>query len=190
MKEWYFLKDKEKVGPLSIEEIQGLIKSNELTSNSKVWKKGLKAWEDISKLDDFKSFFSSASKKTPKPEDSSSDDFPDETISNISDSDKTYSMIMYLVMPCCCWLPGIIMWLIKKDKSRFIDQNGKNALNHFILLFIVSTLNIPLIFLFGIGIITGLILSICSLVFLIIAAIKAKNGIVWTIPGFNFIKID
>ena len=40
MKEWYYLKEKEKVGPLSIEEIQGLIKSNEITSNSKVWKKG------------------------------------------------------------------------------------------------------------------------------------------------------
>lgn len=189
MKEWYFLKGKEKVGPLSVEEIQGLIKSDEITSSSKVWKKGLKAWEDISKIDDFKSYFSSTSKKTPKPEEPSSGDFPDETASDISDSDKTYSMIMYLVMPCCCWLPGIIMWLIKKDKSRFIDQNGKNALNHFILFFIVSILNVPLVF-FGIGIITGVMLSICSLVVLIIAAIKAKNGIVWTIPGFNFIKID
>lgn len=190
MKEWYFLKEKEKVGPLTPEEIQALIKSNEITLKTKVWKKGLKAWEDISKIDDFKPFFTTASKITTKPEDSAPDGFPDEAVPDVSDSDKTYSMIMYLVIPCCCWIPGIIMWLIKKDKSRFIDQNGKNALNHFILLIIAGIINIPLVFLFGIGIVTGLMLGIYSLVVLIIAAIKAKNGIVWTIPGFNFIKID
>jgi hypothetical protein len=189
MKEWYYLKDKEKVGPLSIEEIQGLIKSNEITSNSKVWKKGLKAWEDISKIDDFKSFFSSASKKTPKPEDSSSDDFPDETISNISDSDKTYSMIMYLTTPCCCWIPGLVMWLIKKDKSEFINKNGKNIINHIILMAIVYIISLPLI-LFCVGYITLFLGLVYSLVVLIMAAIKAKKGEVWKIPGFNFIKID
>jgi len=189
MKEWYYLKDKEKVGPLSIEEIQSLIKSNEIKSSSKVWKKGLKAWEDISKIDDFKSFFSSASKKTPKPEDSSLDDFPDETISDISDSEKTYSMMLYLLTPCCCWIPGVVMWLIKKDKSEFINKNGKNMLNHLILMLIINAISIPLVF-FMIGLIPLGLGLVYSLVVLIIAAIKAKNGEVWNIPGFNFIKID
>ena len=191
MKEWYYLKEKEKVGPLSIEEIQGLIKSNEITPNSKVWKKGLKAWEDISKLDDFKSFFSSASKKTPKPDDSSPDDFPDETASDISDSDKTYSMIMYLVTPFCCWIPGLVMWLIKKDKSEFINKNGKNILNHLITAFIASLICFPVALItFGIGLILYPIVGLFSLVVLIMAAIKAKYVEVWKIPGFNFIKID
>jgi uncharacterized Tic20 family protein len=181
MKEWYFLKGKEKVGPLSVEEIQGLIKNNEIKLNSKVWKKGLKAWEDISKLDDFKSFFSSASKKTPKPDDSSSDELPDETISDITDSDKTYSLILCLVSIsfCCFGIPGLVMWFIKKDKSVFVNNVGINVLNNHITMLIIS--------LGTCGI--GLILCVpYSLVVLIMAGIKAKKGEAWKIPGFNFIK--
>lgn len=181
MKEWYFLKGKEKIGPLSVEEIQGLIKSNEITSNSKVWKKGLKAWEDISKLDDFKSFFSSASKKTPKPDDSTPDDFPDETASDISDSDKTYSMILCLVsVPFCCFaIPGLVMWFIKKDKSKLVNNVGINVLNNHITMLIIS------IGTCGIG---GIPCLLYSLVVMIMSGIKAKKGELWKIPGFNFIK--
>jgi len=189
MKEWYFLKGQEKVGPLSLEEIQGLIKRNEITSNSKVWKKGLKAWEDISKLDDFKLYFLSKPIKSPKTDVPLTNDFPGETVSEISDSEKTYSMILYLTTPCCCWIPGVVMWLIKKDKSKFIDKNGKNMLNHLILMFIVGLINTPLICIL-VGYVTVGLILIYSLVVCIIAAVKAKNGVVWKIPGFNFIKLD
>lgn len=189
MKEWYFLKEKEKVGPLTPEEIQALIKSNEITLKTKVWKKGLKAWEDISKIDDFKAFFTTASKITTKPEDSAPDGFPDDTVSDVSDSDKTYAMIMYLVTPCCCWLPSVIMWLIKKDKSSFVNQNGKNILNHIITELIVFIISVPLTLVL-IGWVLIMFAAVYSIAVMIIAAIKAKNGEVWKIPGFNFIKID
>ena len=98
---------------------------------------------------------------------------------------------MYLVTPFCCWIPGLVMWLIKKDKSEFINKNGKNILNHLITAFIASLICFPVALItFGIGLILYPIVGLFSLVVLIMAAIKAKNGEVWKIPGFNFIKID
>jgi uncharacterized protein len=57
----------------------------------------------------------------------------------------------------------LVIWLIKKDESSFIDRHGKEAVNFGITLLIVSIVG---------GIVTCGILSIVALVFGIIYAIQ------------------
>ncbi|MGB8704909.1 MAG: DUF4870 domain-containing protein, partial [Gillisia sp.] len=56
------------------------------------------------------------------------------------------------------------------------DMHGKMILNFQISLFIYSLICVPLIFLFGLGIVLLIIIGIITLVFPIINAIKTSNG--------------
>ena len=69
----------------------------------------------------------------------------------------------------------LIIWLIKKEESRYIDQQGKEALNFQISLMIYSFITFLLCFV-GIGILLIPVLGIFALVFNIIATIKAYEG--------------
>lgn len=81
----------------------------------------------------------------------------------------------------------LIIWLIKKDTMPFVGDQAKEALNFAIT---VSGASLVLLMLtvmsLGIGIlVTGplmLIIGIASLVFVIIAAIKANEGTAYRYP--------
>ena len=74
----------------------------------------------------------------------------------------------------------LIIWQIKKDELPFVDEQGKEAVNFQISMFIysfagsiacaITCIGIPLIP------VVVIVIGICDLVFLIIAAIKANNG--------------
>lgn len=75
----------------------------------------------------------------------------------------------------------LVLWLIKKDSMPFVDQQGKEVLNFQITLSIVFFvcmltfwLIIPMILAFGIG--------IAALVLIIMAAIKANDGVPYRYP--------
>ena len=81
-----------------------------------------------------------------------------------------------------CVIGPLILWLIKKDESTFIDNQGKEALNFQISILIYTlvslvTICIPplcMLILFGIG--------VCNLVFIIIASIESNKGTAYRYP--------
>lgn len=86
-----------------------------------------------------------------------------------------------------CFLGPLIIWMVKKDSMRFVDDQGKEALNFnitvagiFLILLILSVVTL------GIGLViavpVGLIVGIAWLVFTIIAAIKANEGVAYRYP--------
>ncbi|MEO7050060.1 MAG: DUF4870 domain-containing protein [Rhodanobacter sp.] len=86
-----------------------------------------------------------------------------------------------------CFIGPLVIWLIKKDTMPFVNDQGKEALNFnitvaiaFVVLFLltVMTLGIGLIITIPLWIIIG----ICWLVFTIIAAIKANEGVRYRYP--------
>ncbi len=86
-----------------------------------------------------------------------------------------------------CFIGPLIIWLLKKDTMRFVDDQGKEALNFNItvaliflalLLFSVFTLGIGLL----IAIPGWIIVGIAWLIFTIIAAIKANEGVAYRYP--------
>lgn len=70
----------------------------------------------------------------------------------------------------------LILWIVNKDKVIAMDVHGKSILNFQISLFLYAILSIPAIFIFGLGIITLLILVALGFILPIVNAIRASNG--------------
>ncbi|TXD47183.1 DUF4870 domain-containing protein [Polaribacter sp. IC073] len=70
----------------------------------------------------------------------------------------------------------LVLWLTKKDEIYGMDAHGKAILNFRISMFIYLLLCIPLIFLFGLGIVGFIIIGIFYLIFPIINAIRVSNN--------------
>lgn len=81
----------------------------------------------------------------------------------------------------------LIIWLIKKDTLKFVDDQGKEALNFNITLLIVGVgLFLLTLVTFGLGIVitvpVGIVLGIAWFVLTIIATINASNGVAYRYP--------
>jgi uncharacterized protein len=82
-------------------------------------------------------------------------------------------------------LGPLIVWLLKKESHPFIDVNGKEALNFQISMTIYGIVSVVLIFtvvgaLIGIPLLIGI--HVLQIVGMIIAAIKAADGVAWRYP--------
>jgi uncharacterized Tic20 family protein len=96
-----------------------------------------------------------------------------------------------IVVPAIGSILGpLIVWLLKKDQYPFVDDQGKEALNFQITMFIYGLVS-ALLWLICIGALITLALAIVDIVFIIIATIKANDGIRYRYPKgliFRFVK--
>ncbi len=70
----------------------------------------------------------------------------------------------------------LVLWLVNKDRVASMDTHGKAIINFQISIFIYCLLSIPAILLFGLGLITLVVVGILAFLLPIINAIKASNG--------------
>jgi len=92
------------------------------------------------------------------------------------------------IVPLAGWILPIMMWATNKDKSDLIDKHGINIINWMISCLIYAVLSTFLI-IFIVGIFALWALLLCSLIFTILAAVKAANGEVYKYPlAIEFIK--
>jgi len=96
-------------------------------------------------------------------------------------NDSTYAVLMHLGALFVSFLVPLVMWLVKRDSSAFIDHHGKQALNLQITMWIVGIVSIPLMFVI-VGFFTFFAAIVLCFVFAIVAAIKAGKGEYYTIP--------
>ncbi len=83
----------------------------------------------------------------------------------------------------------LILWVTQKEKVYQMDSHGKNIINFQLSLIVYCIICVPLILLFGLGILGFIVLGIFSVVFPVINAIKASNGETPRYPlTFNFIS--
>lgn len=86
-----------------------------------------------------------------------------------------------------CFLGPLVIWIIKKDSMPFVNDQAKEALNFAITLSIIgfALLMVTLLSL-GIGAIITiplfLVLGITALILVIIAAVKANEGVAYRYP--------
>jgi len=93
-----------------------------------------------------------------------------------------------VVVPAANLLGPLILWLIKREDGAFIDDQGKESLNFQLSLFVYA-LACFVLALIGIGIFLLFPLAIFGLVCVIIAAIKASEGVAFRYPlCIRFIK--
>jgi len=91
------------------------------------------------------------------------------------------SALSGFVIPFGNILGPLIVWLLKKNEMAFVADQGKEALNFNISMTIYAVIAGLLIFIL-IGFALLLILGIVWLVFVIMAAVKANEGIAYRYP--------
>lgn len=112
----------------------------------------------------------------------------------ITESEKQYAMFIHLaqfagwIIPGLGWILPLVLWLSRKDTSAFIDENGKIVMNWIISCLIYAIIcGILTILLIGIPLLVAL--GICSVIFIILGAIRANEGQAWKYPlSITFIK--
>jgi uncharacterized protein len=108
---------------------------------------------------------------------------------------RTWALICHLAglagftgIPFANVIGPLVVWLIKKDQSWFVNDQGKEAVNFQISLTIYIIIAAILAFLL-IGIPLLFVLGIGGLILIIIAAVKANEGVVYRYPlTIRFIK--
>src|SRR5215467_5960096 len=102
------------------------------------------------------------------------------TISDVSiqpsGNDKIWSMLSHLsaLFGVGIILP-LVVYLAMRNESEYVAANAREALNFHISIFIYVLCCIPLMFIL-IGVPLAILIGIGSLVFAIIAAVKASGG--------------
>ncbi len=107
---------------------------------------------------------------------------------------RTWAMLCHLgvfagnIIPFGHIIAPLVIWLIKKDESPFVDDQGKESLNFQISMTIYFIIALLLMFVF-IGFILLPALVIFDLVIVIVAAVKVNEGVKYRYPlSIRFIK--
>lgn len=111
-----------------------------------------------------------------------------------SQEERTYGMVSHFasfagfIIPFGSVLGPLIVWQMKKNESEYVDYHGKEALNFQLTMMIAFFIAFVLIFvLIGIPLVIGL--AIFDFIMVIIAGIKANDGVHFRYPlSIRFIK--
>ena len=92
-----------------------------------------------------------------------------------SDDARSTAMLIHLLAIFTMWLVPLIIWLVKKDQSRFIDQQGKEVVNFELTLMIGMVLG-ALTFCIGVGVFIWVAVWVVNIVFGILSTIEVNQG--------------
>ncbi len=96
--------------------------------------------------------------------------------------ERTMAMLAHL-LGLLSVIGPLIIWLIKKDESRFVDDQGKESLNFQITALIIWVgIVILSIVTCGVGGLLAPVFLVVVVVFCILAAIKANEGVAYRYP--------
>ena len=112
----------------------------------------------------------------------------------MSKDEKTYAMLCHFLafsgyaIPLGHIIGPLILWLVKKDEFPLVDDQGKESINFQITMTIGFLISIVLCFvLIGFVLLVGL--AIFDLIIVIVAGIKANEGVQYRYPvNIRFIK--
>jgi len=113
----------------------------------------------------------------------------EEPVQNMSRDERLYGMLCHLTALAGLILPGIgnilgplIVWMLKKDEFPFVDDQGKESINFQLSITIYLLVT-------GILIVTVPVILVFWLVEVIIASVKANDGVAYRYPlTIRFIK--
>ena len=101
--------------------------------------------------------------------------------------ERTFGMLAHLLALAGYAIPfgnvvgPLVIWLIKKDEMPFVDDQGKEAVNFQISITIYTVVCVLLFFLV-VPILLAFGLGIVNLVLIIVATIKANDGVAYRYP--------
>ncbi len=99
--------------------------------------------------------------------------------------DKTFGMLAHLLGGLTSFVGPMVIWLIKKDESPFVEDQGKEALNFQItvLIALVASMILSAVpFLGCVAMLLSPAIGVAGLVFAILACLKANEGTAYRYP--------
>jgi uncharacterized protein len=112
----------------------------------------------------------------------------------LSKDERMWGMLCHLtafsgyLVPFGNVLGPLIVWMIKKDEMPFVDDQGRESLNFQLTMLIAVIVSAILVFVF-IGFLLLGVLVIFQIIVIIMAAIKANDGVKYRYPyTIRFIK--
>jgi uncharacterized Tic20 family protein len=100
---------------------------------------------------------------------------------NVSQSEKSMGMLIWILNIVTGFIGPLVIWLLKKDESDFIDKQGKNYINYAIsyTIYILFSLLLTIII---IGYIPLFIFCVASFVYTIIGIVTVNKGEDFVVP--------
>ncbi len=111
----------------------------------------------------------------------------DSAVESVSDEEQTWGVLLHasafsgLVVPFGNVLGPLLVWLIKRDESTFIEESGKDALN-FQLTWTMLMLGALLSLLVGVGFLLVPLVGVAWLVIVVLATVRASEREVYEYP--------
>ncbi|WP_338469527.1 DUF4870 domain-containing protein [Niallia sp. XMNu-256] len=98
-----------------------------------------------------------------------------------SKDERLLAMLIYVSSFFTVFIGPLIIWLLKKDDSAFVDYYGKEYLN-FLISYTVYSIISTVLMVVLVGFLTIWLVGILGIIFTIIAAVKAYQGEMYRIP--------
>lgn len=92
--------------------------------------------------------------------------------------EKTMSMLAHILGGVTCIVGPLLIWLLKKDESPFVNDQGKEALN-FQITVLIGYVVCAIIAAATLGCVSGMLsmaVGVVSLIFAILAGLEANKG--------------
>lgn len=104
-----------------------------------------------------------------------------ETINDVSSNDKNLAVLTHLGGIFFCFIPSLVVWLLKKEDSPYLADQAREALNFQITLLIAYAVSYVLVILLIGFVFLGLI-WLGNIVLCIVAAVAASKGEYYRYP--------
>jgi uncharacterized Tic20 family protein len=101
--------------------------------------------------------------------------------SGVTNDERNFAVLIHILSIVSSFLAPLILWLIKRDESPFVDHHGKEALNFQITMFIAWSVTIVLVFVL-IGLLLIPVLLVIQIVFPIMAGLAANRDEYYRYP--------
>ncbi len=95
--------------------------------------------------------------------------------------ERLLAMLIYVSSFFTVFIGPLIIWLLKKDDSSFVDYYGREYFN-FIISYTVYSIVSTILMIVLIGFLTIWLVGILGFIFTIVAAVKAYQGEMYRIP--------
>ncbi|MGF2616709.1 DUF4870 domain-containing protein [Rossellomorea vietnamensis] len=96
--------------------------------------------------------------------------------------ERLLAAFIYIISFFTVFIGPLVIWLIKKDESKYIDHHGREYMNFLISYFVYGLIS-SLLMLVLIGFILAPIVGLLAFIFTILGAIKAYEGEYYRIPA-------
>lgn len=102
--------------------------------------------------------------------------------------ERMMAALIYILSFFTVFIGPLIIWLLKKDESEYVDFHGKEYFN-FLISYAIYGLVSSILMVVLIGFVLAPIVGVLALIFTILGAIKAYEGDYYRIPTvFRLLK--